>query len=58
MKTNEIKNLNDRELLELEHDTKVDCIKDLSGNLEIFELHKMLENEIKERKLKKTTKII
>ena len=57
MNTEEIKKLNDKELLELEHDTQVDCIDDLSGNLKIFELHNMLLEEIENRKLDKLPRL-
>ena len=57
MNTKEIKKLNDKELLELEHDTEVDCINDLSGNLEIFKLHKSLIEEIENRKLDKLPRL-
>jgi hypothetical protein len=57
MNKEEIKKLNDKELLELEHDTEVDCINDLSGNLKIFELHRNLLEEIENRKLDKLSRL-
>jgi len=57
MNIEQIKKLNNKELLELEHDTLVDCIDDLSGNLEIFELHNKLLEEIENRKLNKLPRL-
>ena len=57
MNTEEIKKLNNKELLELEHDTEVDCINDLSGNLKIFKLHNSLLKEIENRKLDKLPRL-
>ena len=52
-----IKKLNDKELLELEHDTEVECRVDLSGNLEIFETHGNLLKEIENRGLNKLPRL-
>jgi len=51
MKVKEIKGLNDRDLLELEHDTMVDCIQSLSGDLTVHKLYKRLVKEMEKRKL-------
>lgn len=57
MKLEEIKKLTDKELLELEHDTEVDCINDLSGVREIFTLHADLIKEIEIRNLGKLPRL-
>lgn len=57
MTLKEIKKLNNKELLELEHDTEVECIHDLTGNLSIFKLYDNLLKEIKSRKLNKLSRL-
>lgn len=46
-----VKELSDKELLELEHDTQVDCIENLDGDLSNFELYEKIDEEIKFRDL-------
>ncbi len=57
MEKEEIKKLSDKDLLEMQHDTEVDCVNDLSLNREILTLYKLLNEEIKFRNLKELPRL-
>ncbi len=57
MNIQDIKLLNDKELLEKEHDLEVDIIHDLSGNLELDNIYDELVKEIKKRNLIKLPRL-
>ena len=50
-KTDKIKEMTDRELLEAEHDTEVDVMDDISLNYRLSDYYQALQNEVKKRKL-------
>jgi hypothetical protein len=57
MNIEEIKKLSNKELLEIEHDTQVDILDDLSGSLYLYELHDKFLIEIEIRKLEILTRL-